>query len=1019
MDPLTALSLAGNAIQLVQFGTQIVSKCQEIYKSTSGVIIENWDIEAVSHDFQHLSSRLKLSLRGRQPGCLTEDEHALYAVCEQCIAINDELVTYLNKLKVQGQGHRRWKSFQRALKSVWSKKELDVLTKRLSAYRSQMDLHLLLSLKMHQSIDSLQQDTRFNNLESTIKELISTIFKTCIHQVESSLLYSLRFPGMTERHEDIPDPHWNTFQWIFNDLKAGRSWPSFTDWLISGNGLYWVQGKPASGKSTLMRHIYDSADTWSLLNQWSNGHPFVKAGFFFWNSGTVDQRSQKGLLRSLLYQTLEANRELIPLVLPSQWQREYLASARLPQSGETPARTWALRDLIEAFKLLTEEKMPSTKMCFFIDGLDEYNGDHAEMAQLFRDIAQSPNIKICISSRSLVVFEDEFEGCPSLRLQDLTHGNITNYVNDRFSKNRKWAKLVHQDPLAAQNLVREIVDAADGVFLWVRLVVTSLLNGIGNRDETSDLQKRLRLLPSDLEKLYLYMLTNIDPEFYLDQASRIFQIFRKDREDTEILAMSDLARNLQPGPLTVSKLSLAYDDDLQQFARQGQISLRLGDIFSRSQRMSYLLRTRCAGLLELSETLGEKESHDSVATFNSKRVLYMHRTVRDFLEKPEIWGRILRRTTGTDFQPRERLLNSCIICLKIQVNNSVANHRRVLGKDMWANIFHAMLYAYLEDLDRGEPCEPALDELNRVAGAGQICRRPRGHWCDSCPLQFISPVLLMARRDNWFSLAVQFGLHSYLKCKARQDPEGLNKKDGFDLLEYGLLPTPSGIQCSTRIPIIVLLLECKTPRDKIEKSRTTWEIAFYYAQESLNKGNDVEEWLEILILFVQHGLFNKEWEICNLTGVSVWDFIDDVILRSTSAKAQTLRGLLTDPSAAGDVSVDIEEAKSLSPRNTEWLIQSGPESEPTACGSGSDLRTATTHQPLVSSSAYPTTAATYQSSTFSSAYQQPPLQQLVTTPTSGWVKDENGSYRFWNVERWVWDYEHTEKDERKSKGKGK
>jgi hypothetical protein len=147
MDPLSALSLAGNVVQLVQFGTQIISKFREIHKSTSGATIENWDFENVCRDFQYLNSKLKHSLRGGQPGCLTEDEHALYIVCEQCMAISDELVTRLNKLKVQGQGQRGWRSFQQALKSVWGKKELDVLAERLSTYRSKMDLHLLLSLK--------------------------------------------------------------------------------------------------------------------------------------------------------------------------------------------------------------------------------------------------------------------------------------------------------------------------------------------------------------------------------------------------------------------------------------------------------------------------------------------------------------------------------------------------------------------------------------------------------------------------------------------------------------------------------------------------------------------------------------------------------------------------------------------------------------------------------------------------------------------------------------------------------
>jgi hypothetical protein len=46
-------------------------------------------------------------------------------------------------------------------------------------------------------------------------------------------------------------------------------------------------------------------------------------------------------------------------------------------------------------------------------------------------------------------------------------------------------------------IVKDIVAKADGVFLWVVLVVVSLLEGLSNRDEISYLQRRIDLLPQD------------------------------------------------------------------------------------------------------------------------------------------------------------------------------------------------------------------------------------------------------------------------------------------------------------------------------------------------------------------------------------------------------------------------------------------------------------------------------------------------------------------------------------------
>jgi hypothetical protein len=56
-----------------------------------------------------------------------------------------------------------------------------------------------------------------------------------------------------------------------------------------------------------------------------------------------------------------------------------------------------------------------------VDGLDEYEGDHGEMAELIRMLAKSSNVKICVSSRPYLVFDDALQDCPGLRLQDLTH----------------------------------------------------------------------------------------------------------------------------------------------------------------------------------------------------------------------------------------------------------------------------------------------------------------------------------------------------------------------------------------------------------------------------------------------------------------------------------------------------------------------------------------------------------------------------------------------------------------------
>jgi len=70
----------------------------------------------------------------------------LQSLAEACSDIGNELLEKLEQLKVRG-GKRKWKSLYKALKGVWNKSELDALLERLSRYREELELHLLVNIK--------------------------------------------------------------------------------------------------------------------------------------------------------------------------------------------------------------------------------------------------------------------------------------------------------------------------------------------------------------------------------------------------------------------------------------------------------------------------------------------------------------------------------------------------------------------------------------------------------------------------------------------------------------------------------------------------------------------------------------------------------------------------------------------------------------------------------------------------------------------------------------------------------
>jgi hypothetical protein len=529
-------------------------------------------------------------------------------------------------------------------------------------------------------------------------------------KLQQSVLSRLHFSEMKDRENLIVEAHQETFQWIFTSPEAGDTpWPSFTNWLMNGAGLYWITGKAGSGKSTLMKYIYNDPRTLEMLQVWSSGVPLVTSAFYFWNSGANIQMSQMGLLQSVLYQILVKQPQCIPRLFPSRWEAYSLF-------GHDP-EPWSEKELQRAFKLLSEEDPLETNFCFFIDGLDEYDGDHTNLNNLFKEVACSSHIKLCISSRPWNVFEDSFGNKSFLMLQDLTFNDIQIYVSSSFKDHAGFTELEDREPEFSRQLMDHISKKASGVFLWVHLVVKSLLAGLVNSDRVSDLERRLDLLPPDLEDLYNKMLNSLD-QFYYSHASQFFQIVRA-----------------ATSPPTL--LDLSFADEEPQFAFDCKIKpLTLEGRVARANTMRRRLNSRCKGLLEIdtSSTASHKlerttprppgferdwrkvriiEQSDADAT-----VQYLHRTVKDYLESPAVWKRLLQ-VGPADYKPTLALCRSRIAQFKHLDPESLDRYT------FWNAIKGCIEYFPLVGNSESttENIVKLLDELDRSAAwlANRVC----------------------------------------------------------------------------------------------------------------------------------------------------------------------------------------------------------------------------------------------------------------------------------------------------------
>jgi hypothetical protein len=295
--------------------------------------------------------------------------------------------------------------------------------------------------------------------------------------VEDQLLASLYFTRLEERHDRIAEAHKQTFKRIFGGVREDETRSDeFALWLKGYRaleGVFWVSGKAGSGKSTLMRYLDDNKNTKTCLQKWADNEQLIIASSFFWKASTPIQKSLTGMLRSLLHQILMQNKGFITGVNPWRWRSLYWGSSALDD--------WSDAELIKAMQNFVRILRPAVRLALFIDGLDEFDGDDAQMQYLIdfsQNFAKSSDVKICLSSRPWNIFQDAFTDCPKLRLELLTREDIKCYVQDKLDQNLRFRQLCKINKSDCLGLVTDVVQKATGVFLWVCLVVRELVKAL-------------------------------------------------------------------------------------------------------------------------------------------------------------------------------------------------------------------------------------------------------------------------------------------------------------------------------------------------------------------------------------------------------------------------------------------------------------------------------------------------------------------------------------------------------------
>jgi len=402
--------------------------------------------------------------------------------------------------------------------------------------------------------------------------------------------------------------HRYTFAWLFSDTVP------FQDWLQQREPIFWIHGKPGSAKSTLMKYALLHPKTQELLQKSHQGL-WTLIPFFFSDRGSSIQKTVDGLLQELLYQLLCHYEDLIELVISSSL-RSILPEISIKSytfDDQEPGRiSWDLESIQNAHNILKDDIEPggARRLCapkvlkealmaivqqdkipinvlFFIDALDEHHGSHIELVEILKCLSNVENsttvrIKLCLASRQESVFPGAFHKSPGFAIHEYTHSDIEQYVGDHVESALGVSIVTEDDQTQVKALSNEVTKRAKGVFIWVKLVVQELVEGIIDGSSISQLRQRLESIPMELDALYTRILEKRKPEHVFEMyiMSQILLCSRKSVSLPSLMAITDLAL---PGIVVETTYT---------------------------HRMRQRLSSRSGGLLEIYEETDDEETDD-------------------------------------------------------------------------------------------------------------------------------------------------------------------------------------------------------------------------------------------------------------------------------------------------------------------------------------------------------------------------------------------------------------------------
>ncbi|KAF3016413.1 hypothetical protein E8E14_002767 [Neopestalotiopsis sp. 37M] len=653
LEPLAALSLACNVLQLVEVGHQTITLIKIVYQ---GKLIDD-ALDQKAAILGGISDEVKTYKR---PAQCPKHEQQLLAAADRCsIAARDlrEEIQFLvgnakkgslaSTLKVVAKTNWRRRRLERLkenldstekllhtglLTRIWSGtntaaidiKELkgdlrSFIERYRNGHRNTDELVSRESLEVRKHVSSVSAETidSLGILRQSLDGMILDTRSQGSQAKRDRLLGSLKFGGFNERRSQVRAAYKDTGKWIFagdGDESEVVEYPASS-----------VSGGESTASKKFQEETQNLEDNtvdikWDSFSNWLRS-----TDVFYWISGKpgsgkttlvkfiAQHPSTEVLLNiwqprpliishflwrpgTLLQRSIKGMLcSLLHQLLQDSSRILDCALSSFPYLRTKDADTdWSVEELRTlCLRVISTYERP---VCLFLDGLDEVDIQDGvvHLLDLVHELSQSRNIKICLSSRPEPLLQKRLSGYPQLRLQDLNKRDLKSYARDHI-RLPEWTSMNR----LSYSLIDSVADRAQGVFLWLVFAINSINKGVEYGDTIDLVNTRLRQLPGDLVEMYKDMWKRTcadEPLEYRQTAALYFKLMLMHGRNQSLIKQPPFS--LELFTLVLASTSLA--DEILHYGDETPKHISEDRIIQLCQTVKRQLDVYCFGLLELA-----------------------------------------------------------------------------------------------------------------------------------------------------------------------------------------------------------------------------------------------------------------------------------------------------------------------------------------------------------------------------------------------------------------------------------